>query len=354
MQHHTAGFDFQERVDDKSPAVEAWGGSDSHCALTYRIPWDDWVDDCPARILGYSYFKSSSRTLGRRLPIQHPRIPWFWATKIPEARGVRSTGIDTLPGADNPSAVYDSVDATILFQSLPYNVMSDAALLTASTPNGIPDESLRFVEYSETNSLETLTVQQGDLVYAEGPLAASKQTVKTQRYIVIPKQTITLKWYNVADGYVMQGGTANAFNGLPTQIVNCMGKVNKLPFMGRAPGTLLCTGYGREPVEAPTAPANLSDQSLSGSPGFPPRMWNLSIILVHYDPPFDSVGFPAHRGHNIQPQPQLGAGTGTNFFYYCTAGGAINGSPLYTPIDFGSGDGLGTGLFRCPPPLNPP
>jgi hypothetical protein len=348
MQTHTNGFKFQEMVDDKSPAVEAWGGSDSHAVLTYRIPWADWINDCPAAILGYSYFKSSTRMLARRLPIQHPRIPWFWATKITNAQGVKSTGMGTLPGANDPSAVYESVDATILFQSLPFAVMSDSDLLAISTPNGILDESLRFVEYTEKTRTESISVQQGDLVYREGPLV--NQTIPSQRYINITKQDISLKWYNVADGFVMQNGTAGAYNGSPTNILGCVNKVNKLPFLGRPAGTLLCKGYTREPVEAPTAPANLSDVSLAGSPGYPPRLWNLIIDLTFYDPPFDP-DFTTHRGWNLQPQKQLGAGTGTRYFYYATGPtkDGVQGLPLYDSIDFGSGDGNGTGLFRCPP-----
>lgn len=328
------GFRYSELTPKEglSSSIHLWGDGDSHSVMVYDMPWNDYVAGAYSKIVGYSFLSNPAqldvggvKRLQRIIPLQHPIFPWLWATKIAQAQPIQFTG-PTVGVADSYAA-FSIMRLHILFQSLPYVVLSDRDLLDTDPfgrGQGHADESLRFVEKRSSVSLQTLEVPQGSLKYIAKPAGATWSTIQQRQYQRVMHRRLDWTWHKVAETYLMLTNTEK-----PKNLDACVGFVNLNSWQGYNPGTLLCIPYELEPEEAPTDPVNV------GLPaGYPPRLWKVKLHLDYFEPPTDpGVVYPgtiAGYGWNLLPAPQLS----TPYWYPASSDGTVGGTLLYQGVDF--------------------
>ena len=329
------GYQFRELVGEQgvSASIHSWQDDGNQAAMHYDIDWADYTNSAFSQIIGYSKAggvnTAGVRVLNRVLPLNHPFFAWMWATRIQQVQPIGPAGMETA-GAD-PFCEFELARCTIGFQSLPYTVLSDADLLAISTPAGVPDESLRYVEKLTVSQSETIEVQVGAMSYAEMPaaLATPWTVVPARKYQTVDKDVLSWTWHRVAHKYLMTTGTDIPGNlKAARNTVNASTNIGDGSWNGYPPGTLLFKNYKLAPVDAPTSPGSLG-LPING----PPREWKVELQFVYFDPMPDPTVVNPHRGHNLVPAPQLS----TPYWYYATSNpvnGAGGGVPLYQSSDF--------------------
>ena len=256
------GYNFRELVGEQgvSASIHSWQDDGNQAAMHYNIDWADYTNSAFSQIIGYSKAGSINtagvRVLNRVLPLNHPFFAWMWATRIQQVQPIGPAGMETA-GAD-PFCEFELARCTIGFQSLPYTVLSDADLLAISTPAGVPDESLRYVEKLTVSQSETIEVQVGAMSYAEMPaaLATPWTVVPARKYQTVDKDVLSWTWHRVAHKYLMTTGTDIPGNlKAARNTVNASTNIGDGSWNGYPPGTLLFKNYKLAPVDARPPPA---------------------------------------------------------------------------------------------------
>lgn len=275
----TLSFNWEEYVGPKGQtAVASFGyGGGTQAVMMIDVNWTD-LDKAVEEILG-KHFKSGT-TLSRRLPMQHPQFPTLWCTRIQNVVGVAWGDKDeTFWGA---SSSYQRARLTLLFEALPYPVLTDDELQTLYSGK----EFYRFTSREIIPSSEVLQRQASTYKWAEGG-GAGEPTVGDAVPFGVPmflsKEEVTYTWWMVPED-----GLFDSSN-LPTKILNCVGKVNDAAFDNFTTGTLLLMPPRFEPVPAPF--------QVRTELWKPQRLWNVRLPMRHFDPP---NGGSTH-GHNILP-----------------------------------------------------
>ena len=322
--------DWKEVVLDNSPSSGNFSHDGQEATLVGRIPWN-MQRDAARKILGYAYADTASPwALHRELPQWHPEFPWMRAYSVSFAPyGPKKNPDSTTPSAnaanrdslfgndpgENRVAFYEEALATVRFKAYRYLFLED---------EDISQTSDEYFRYSYTDTEPSLDVLSADgsfsqLTFAEGA-GSPAPTAGTTRFpapigVLLPKTRILVKWFSVPHEYLSESD--DYF--FPTKILECVGKVNSVEFMGRDIGTLLMhpPRWSIKPFPGVIAADLIT----------PLLQVDLEIPLEYFDPPMGPAS-PTVRGHNNMPWRENGK------FYLATRDGTVGGARLLESIDF--------------------
>jgi hypothetical protein len=268
----------------------------------------------------------------RYLPCQHPIKPSLVCTRL-EWKGVAPRGkqraLFVQPmGYTQPyyTSLYAKIRCTATFTAVKYelkpNLINPNAVqpINLNVTNG--SELYRFTYINGNNSVNFITLDQGTMVYLQGPPPGPQGQTIVGKPINAPgyhqaeiMQDLVVQWTNVPESYVCNT------NVIPVRLLNSLGKVNSAPFLGRAPGTLLMDPFEYERRRMP-----LPDKF--GVSGF----WaDIKLHLKYFNPqygPLPKGQTPLAYGHQTAPAP-----AGTAFGYYAIQNQG-NGAQRYQSYDF--------------------
>lgn len=297
--------------------------NDSKAVMKIIINGSDMVSAID-QILGYSV-KKADGTLGRFLPMRHPKLYWMFAQNI-SVQPLAWQGKDFYLAG--PISDYEQVIITITFISPPYEVFID----------GTVAEYQRYVIRNFQPTSEVLTIDNQFLKFDSTQAGATKPAAvsagspaKVPSGYVITKHRLVFKWLQVPDNYLFNAGGSNN-GGLPTGVTNGIGKVNLNAFMGYAAKTLLLESPQFESVVQPIDPSLIiPGGGIGGGANFNsvPRAWNVTIPMLMFVPPINqnNVANMVQNGWNSAP-----AGDG-NWWGILNNIGA-GGGGLYGTYDF--------------------
>lgn len=279
-----ADIPFDESVDTESPADALFENDGVQATRNIYIKWTD-RERAIGGILGFA--ARVGNAIHRVKPWVHSDYYWLYATKISGMRGINPRGTGSIGNNSRGNFPdYEFCKLSVLFQTLPYAVLTDGDL-------GAAGEWNRYVETKFKCQSMILSSDKGAWQF-DDPAAPNNQTVRGSMGYPLTKAVIELKWMLVPGAYVFDA------NGIPTKILSGVNKVNNAAFMGYPAGTLLLDNPVFEPVSAAVKPAELGLPDLRQ----PARLWNVTLPLRFFDPP---RGASAFRGHNLFPHPQGGA-----------------------------------------------
>lgn len=309
--------DWKELIDDAKPGGEdVFGLGRAEATLVGLIPARKRRSARPF-ILGFAEANPDTFKLRRDLPARHPEYPDMWATGVSfqpiNPRG-NDENEDNAPYRDAFSADfidrhanYEWAFCTIVFSSLPYDVLDDG--FVDDVLEG--DESQRFVTRPERTqpSLQLLQAEtESYLTFREGAEnAPSGKKVPGAIAEYMAHTVYTLAWHMVPADYVMDGL-------IPRKILATVGRGNAAEWLGFPPGTLLMEAPEFEKLQFPAA----------GLTGLEPIFfYTVRLNFKHFDP---EKGVPEseYRGHNLMPFSVDGK------WYYATRGASIS-DPAYLP-----------------------
>src|SRR5262249_27249556 len=128
-------------------------------------------------LLGYSKKDTTTGKLTRIPPLQHPRVPRFWCTKVTTkpyrprfdaASGVNQTPpFQGLVGGAGAAVYpqYDKIQYNCSFNSVQYRYLTDAQLAAAPYSGA---ESYRWVRITGETDLEQIQLRQGQFCFFNG------------------------------------------------------------------------------------------------------------------------------------------------------------------------------------------
>lgn len=324
-----AGIQFKEHVPG-SPEVQL-GDDSSQCVRMLDCDWDDRFALALLLITQAAVTFDpivNKKVLTRRVPHSYAfdatnvflGTNILYATRILKIEGLgrpnsfvegAGTGGDAsipfVPGQVGPVAVYDKARLHVLYQTLTYDVLSDADL-SGFQGNSIHEYGLRrFVTKITRPNVENLTSPQGAFkrVYPSGSAVASADyPVQWGVNKVIGTETLQLTWHNIP-----QEAVSNVLHN-PSSTTDYyqrgLGKVNNAAFAGYAAGTLLLLSYDIRPIMHP----------------FRRRSYDITFHIKHFNPT-GTIGHNHIWAHN-PPTASPSAATTTWEWVEVTTTGATN------------------------------
>lgn len=256
-------FEWVEHTEGRGPTEFAFenDGSQSSLVIQFR---GEHLSIFAQNILGYAKRTVPGR-IDRRTPARNPYFPWQRAVKVSTMRGMGKTTIAAgqIGNPPPPVRVHEVYQATVIFQSLPYDVLEDGEVY-----DGGRTEFDRYVTKLATPTARGLSLERGAFVFIEGP--ATGRSFNNAPSIVVGNTSLVWTWHLVP--------TASIFDndGHPTRIADTLGKVNNEAFGGYPAGTLLLESATLTPVTAPVPPAVLGLNPLQT-----PRLWNVGYNVLH-------------------------------------------------------------------------
>jgi hypothetical protein len=248
------------------------------------------IKSCIQYLLGYSYVGNekdgsgnSVKKLHRVTPAYHPLLTWLYCTAITDlnGRGLPSdkTQLTLDPPYDDTFKYgnYARYLVTAKYAPLPYDVKED---------DQITYEYERYVEIKTEPYVEMLTLPQGQLLYdASYASSIDGNPIMSPRTRIKQKKTrIIMVWHEVPLNYICDS------NGIPTKLVDIQKCVNKVEFLGKPAGTLLCEDVKIERGVFPVATDILDSNML---------MATVTFNFIFFDPPRHPS--ETKRGHNLLP-----------------------------------------------------
>lgn len=271
------GISFTEHV---AGSPEAQLGSDSsQCVRMFDCDWEDRYQFAKS-ILGFTSlaFNNENPYLSRRIPhfykfdqettFAGPRT--LFATKIVKIEGLGEPSVFSefqsggepvtafSYGSTGPVGKYPKARLHVLYQTLTYDVLTDAETTAENNPlgHGLPYPveytGVRYVTKLSRPSVEALTTPQGAYkrVHPAGSAVASAAyPVQWGVARVIGTDILQLTWHQIPQKNIAH----KLFN--PTTSNDYMnatlGKVNDNTFLGFAAGTLLLLSYDVRPIMNP-------------------------------------------------------------------------------------------------------
>jgi len=248
---------------------------------TLDVDWPD-LDAAARALLGYAQVGRSSSHDAHFVQRVSPDAitaqvigdsqlnPYVYATEI-DVEGLKPTGYE-IGGDGSVLASYEKARLTVTYSSLPYDVLTDAEMLTGGytqdtvtpgVPDGVtPDESflVRYVTRRPLPAVQMLTLRGGVYKY----VLPTAPTIVQGLNKTLPRVGLQLTWHNVPIDCVpcsfLNPSRAAVFgpppgpgppvapwtaaNNLTNSLMpveTCLGHVNAGAFVGCYPGTLLFT-----------------------------------------------------------------------------------------------------------------
>lgn len=352
-----ADFNFTnwlEFIGASQPAgAQIFSETQQSAALVAKLSKPEQKISFLRRVRGYSYVDDTSITPYRLLrvnPMQHPEYG------LRHLRATRVAFLDSHP-AGNPEnsadhfkpyrevtddyiavdrwAYYAISKATIDFTALPYPIIEDEDFGEL----WYQYEWQRNVNFFSQTATETsiISAETNQAVkFIEGTTNNPKgKPIVGEIGEYVPKSTLTWTWYNVPHEYLFDPTT-----GIPTKILNSLGKVNHDTFNGFPKMTLLLNGVVFEPFLNPWQWENYR----------PSFSYNVTFVNSFFDP-LPAVPSPIFRGHNLLPWSKGGTSNGS-IWYSCSRpanGGLTN--PYLPVVDYGE---LFTHVLAPPATTIPP
>lgn len=289
------------------------GAGESRAVMKIAVLWED-LDEAIRQIIGYARKVIGTTALERHVPMRHPRWYWMRAEQISAIQGLSWNGKEVPFGS--PISAYKVAVLTVLFKTPNYAVRRDSEM-------GADGEWMRFVEKNRKSSVEFLMPERGTLKFVEGPASILNKEFRGNRGQINMRTRLTWRWVGVPDdGLFTLGGSERG--GVPSRIDSAVGRVNSTEFAGYPAGTLLCEAPEFKPVMYPVHPGYVMAKDFIWDV---PRMWDVTLVFVHFDPPYDAAGGFTSRGHNLCPAPV------SKFWYKAGTAGSTS-YPLYDSTEF--------------------
>lgn len=253
---------------------------------TWDIP-DETISRWISGVLGYAL--KSDTQINRILPVQHPVLPFMWAS------GVSGQGIGPR-GQKGSQALWKRWRTKIHFETPPYAILPNSQ---------VTKEYQRFLTLMDFSSnSEFFQRREGTFKYSsQAPGLSGNKVDIPETYgaaQLVTKVAQTYLWVQVPDNGLFTGG----FPGAPTKLAAGVGKVNSASFFGYEAGTLLFDSW--KPI-ARVFPA--SPGLLGLPPQGVPRCWDVQLRFIYFNPPSgmdDTTTAGGRYGHNLVPHPVNG------------------------------------------------
>jgi hypothetical protein len=242
-------------------------------ARTTRIYDCDWTDrqKFAEKLLGYPSIKNMGSTLyvSRLTPDFHPEylnssnLPWLYATRVTEIRGIGFRGKD-----DDNTPVYQKARLTVVYESLTYEVLDDNELTMASG-GSFPDEASlrRYVTKYPKAYTEFVTLRPGTLQWVD----TTPKPMNVGFPFIVGSMMIDYVWHLVPKEHAPIAAIKTA-----------LGTVNKTTFdpdYNFSPETLLLMSHELNPVRS----------------AFGDRLYDIVYHCKYFEPPQTGVA----TGHNF-------------------------------------------------------
>jgi len=277
----------------------------------------DWsldINKVIPEIVGYPRRVDVAK-LTRNLPMRHPQYFWLYGRSVPKMQPYKALG--KLQVGYGPTAYHLYNLLTVVYESLPFEVRTDAQVSTYTVP-----EFNRFTEKYYDAGAEYLSLERRGafkfIPEAGGDLTS--RTIHNDLPKLTTKADLTWIWHDIPHNGLF------TTSGVPTNVEAGLGKVNSLAFPdanGFPAGTLLMLGAKITPTTAPVSPhvLGLADNV------DPPRLWRVEYKVKYYNPPPGGT----YRGHNTLPKFD---GSANLKWYLATTDGTTTGATTYETYDF--------------------
>lgn len=274
----THSIEFWEDVTDIQQLGAQFEMGQSAIPQTIRINWSD-QEQAIEDILG-THFVTGTELI-RVTPLQHGIFTNMYATKVSIVGGYRASGKFDI-GYGNDCAQYLYAVLQIAYNTLPFSIGQnggfseyDRYTVTLAVPGA---------EFVKTPNVQQF-LWASSVNPPDGP-GNGTQSVQFQQTRLLPKADVSVDWYYVPDGWIFNGG-------IPSNILNCVGKVNSLDFGNYPAGTLLCAPPTFTPIIMPI---------YTNAPADPPyRLWNVRFNFKYFNPPQNNEEENGEPGHNTAP-----------------------------------------------------
>lgn len=181
--------------------------------------------------------------LVRVSPWQHPKFPKLYAVDISGIKGMGPIGIE------EGKPKHKLVMLTVVFSNVPWKIKDE-----------VEDESQRWVIKRMRSTTQYLQRDRGQYRFMsgvkDGAIDWSTQPFEQGPALLVQKSLLEWTWKYVPESFVCDA------NAQPTNILRCVGKVNKNSFAGYGPGELLMKDPNVEPVPSPVCDENLVDVTI--------------------------------------------------------------------------------------------
>jgi hypothetical protein len=360
--------DWLEVIDTTSPAQGfASSSGNQSVEVTGLIPFNK-LRSAHRWFMGFAYVDQNTGFLIREMPVQHPIHPqlrcsdFTWKPYIPSPQIIIIAGQGGNPPTQKLSLVnisyfadtsgsgkelffgnYKYAIVTAKFSGFRYQFLGDtqvrgSSVTNPSTGGRIPipngwggNESNRYMYFDLAPRLETLSADNNSFLGFDEtnpvtnlPVIGTKFPVPNA--ILMAKSDYILKWFNVPLNYISGTTTGASIPELyPSNFLNCIGAVNKYPFLGFDPETLLFKAPSFE-IKPWWVPA------IDGTTMF---FCDVTVPLDYFDP---ENGNPdsTHSGWNLMPYRVDGLWYHASRFTprIFPPAAALNGNPYLPLIDF--------------------
>jgi hypothetical protein len=311
----SGAIEFWEDVADSGGAGGTFEHGASGITQMIRVNFAD-QQQAITDILGNQFVFGSD--LVRNPPLQHSLYPAFYATKVSLTGGLQADGKYVAQGGmGNDVAQYTWVRLQITYTTLPFSVNLSAT--------GQPSEFFRYVSKIPQPGVEFLKVgnsKNGTYKYvtnaASPPAPSFRTVVPFGMNVRLQKTTLQYKWWWVPEAYLFNSA------GLPTNIINGIGKVNNAAWPntlnGFPAGTLLAMPAQFEAINSPNSTLTTPTGATGGQPN---KEYNVMFNFLYFAPPYNAADLP--QGHNAAP---------FNDGLYYQVQTVNGGNPLYPLYDF--------------------
>jgi hypothetical protein len=296
-------FPYRIMAESEPPDNGNFGMGESNYQMELEVAYADEAKAL-GEILGISKRVGAAApyTLSRTPPLQHPRYPRCWCTRVAVQPWVIDPGhVDVIPegqpyagnimGTYGPYPPYKYTRLLCTFQATRAQLYTDAKIAGAPF-NGA--ESYRYVVEERELGIETLQLPQGAFQYWTGTpdIPAGNDIPRVRPTVALGKEVLKWTWLDVPANWLLQTGTGQAKN-----LLAGIGKVNSATFHGYLEGTLLALPPKYTPQDAPVDGFALG----IGDPTVNATYYKVEFFFEYLEPPIEA-GY-AYRGHNVVPHP---------------------------------------------------
>lgn len=241
---------YVEHVQSRAPYTDNVSMDNSVFQLVVKIPWE-LRSQCISRYMGYQYVEGTK--LKRVLPLAHPFFEFARCRRVLNIQGIGPRGTaprepgnlgDDIPEDQFPRphyAEYDYALITLQFETMPFDFKTDSQITEESERNVFrriePGYDSLYIE-GGTGDKGTFKFDTAykilDNVTPDNPSPDGKVSFHNGRTVPLQVAKLVWTWYDVPWEFVTNS------TGKPTNIMNCVGKVNDATFWGFPAYTLLC------------------------------------------------------------------------------------------------------------------
>jgi hypothetical protein len=343
-------INWTEIVETVSPSSMSFGRDETRMALVGDTDFNNIVNGNAVKsILGFSARNPANPgarpPINRLVPMRCPIAPWLYATKITNCQFIQPAAGNQIalahivPPSGNPNvpipasinpqdatldpyAVYKTARLTVLFETLPYDVLSDAQMSTA----GYTDEFYRWTLKLPVANIEQIIRPGNTYQFANGPTTPNILNTTFPQGLVVraQKRDLVVKWFQVPAACLLDVGQVVPPLGEPWTFeskvfAQAIGTVNNATWHGYRRGEVLMKTPRVEPAQEPVPP-----QVLGLAVGAVPRCYNVEFHFQVFQPTYDPTELNNNTyqtfGHQTAPAP-VG---NPIYFYQIAAGGSSN------------------------------